>query len=270
MSTSSKRSIGLLVLLVIGVLICMKGVTPAENSGEKFLPYLSALFLLLMHLPLQWESEPKSIPQSRWILPAVLLIAGNMLDIILLQASGWVAAWSLWTDATVKSAALNPKRSAIAFLFVFPWITHDFPEVGWWYRLSGAWITEHLFLGLGVPVTRQGTEMLIGGVPMSVEAGCAGMGLLQSMLVVGTFLLLITYPRSKMFFLLLPALPVVAWMANTLRIVTISAVGLWMGAEFSQGIFHTFGGLLVIVTMVLLCLALLWLIRRQFPERPRT
>lgn len=267
MSIPTKRYFGYFVLLVIGALVCAKGLDTSESLSEKILPYLAALFLISMHFPVRWASEPKPIALHQWIAPTLLLIIGGLFDILLLQASGWVLAWRLWAGSNVKHAALNPTRSSLAFLFVFPWITYDFPIVGWWYRISGAWVTELTFKALGFSVMRQGTEMVVGGIPISVEAGCAGMGLLQSLLIVGTLILLMAYPRSTMFYLLLPLLPLIAWLANTIRIVTISAAGIWISVPFAEGLFHTFGGLLVILIMVLLCLPALFLIRSHFPDK---
>ena len=266
MSVPTKRFIGFLVLFLIAVMICAKGFDTSESQSEMILPYLAALFLVYMHFPVRWKNELKPIELYHWFGPALLLITGGLFDILLLQACGWVWAWHLWTAASVDSAALRPTRASIAFLFIFPWITYDFQAVGWWYRLSGAWVTSFTFEILGYPVTRQGTEMVVGGIPLSVEAGCAGMGLLQSLLVVGTILLLMAYPRSRLFYLLLPTLPLIAWLANTMRIVTISLAGVCISVSFAEGLFHTFGGLLVILIMVLLCIPLLLLIRKYFPD----
>jgi len=58
------------------------------------------------------------------------------------------------------------------------------------------------------------------------------------------------YPSGPAFCWILPILPGLAWLANVSRIVLITGAGLSAGVEFSQGIFHTWGGLLVIAVMI--------------------
>lgn len=232
-----------------------------QSPDDLAAPVLALAFLLYMHRPVAWKRD--ALPRlTAWLGPAALFAAGNLADLMLPQALGWVWALGLWARAAVASSALPVTRSWIAFLFVFPWITHDFPGVGWWFRLSGAAVTGRIFEALGFPVAREGTRLLVGGLPVSVEAACAGMGLLQGLLVAGVILLLVYFPKGRAFYLLLPAIPALAWAANTARIAGITAVALSEGIEVSQGLFHTWGGLAVIAVMVGLTLPLLSLVRR--------
>lgn len=244
------------VLAALGVWICLQG------EEDFFSLALAAAFLLFMHLPVRWKSTP--LPGlAAWMGPAALFVAGNLTGFILPQALGWTWAFLLWARSSVASSALPVSRSWIAFLFVFPWITHDFPGVGWWFRLSGAAVSGSVFHLLGFPVIREGTRLLVGGLPVNVEAACAGMGLLQGLLVAGVVLLLFYFPTGRTFYVLLPAIPLLAWVANTARIAGITAVALSEGVEFSQGIFHTWGGLAVIALMLGLTIALLTFLRAR-------
>lgn len=244
-----------LVLVLLGAWIFMQ--SPDELSAQ----VLALAFLLYMHHPVAWKHGALPRPPA-WLGPAALFAAGNLTDLMLPQALGWVWALGLWARAFVASSALPITRSWIAFLFVFPWITHDFPGIGWWFRLSGAAATGVIFQALGFPVAREGVRLLVGGLPVNVEAACAGMGLLQGLLVTGVVLLLVYFPKDRIFYLLLPAIPALAWISNTARITGITAVALSEGIEFSQGLFHTWGGLAVIALMIGLTLPLLSLIRR--------
>ena len=244
------------MLVLLAAWICFQG-------GEDFLAQaLAAGFLLFMHRPVTWKSDPLPSPLV-WSGPVALFVAGNMTGIVFPQAVGWTWAFFLWSRASVASSALPVGRSWIAFFFVFPWITHDFPAVGWWFRLSGAAASGAVFQLLGFPVVRVGTRLLVGGLPVNVEAACAGMGLLQGLLVAGVVLLLLYFPTGRMFYYLLPAIPVLAWASNTARIAGITAVALSEGVEFSQGIFHTWGGLAVTAIMVGLTVALLSALRAR-------
>jgi exosortase/archaeosortase family protein len=46
-----------------------------------------------------------------------------------------------------------------------------------------------------------------------------------------------------------------AWLANTARIVTITAAAITWGRDFAMGMFHTWGALLVLFLMFAACCA---------------
>lgn len=241
-------------LAALAIWICLQGGEDLFSLG------LAAGFLLFMHRPVRWKDAP--LPGlAAWVGPAALFVAGNLTGFLLPQAIGWTWAYAIWARNSIASSALPVTRSWIAFLFLFPWITHDFPAVGWWFRLSGAAVSGAVFHTLGFPVAREGTRLLVGGLPVNVEAACAGMGLLQGLLVTGVVLLLFYFPSGRAFYFLLPAIPLLAWVSNTARIAGITAVALSEGVEFSQGIFHTWGGLAVIALMVGLTIPMLSFLR---------
>lgn len=242
---------------------------PRMEGGEAWFPIVAALFLIFIHWPVRWRPRARELPAWRWVEPVLVFGAGNLLSILVLEMAGWVWAWRMWTVSRIESAALPVERSWWAWVFVFPWIPHDLSQLGWWFRLSGAAVTGEVFAGLGFPVIREGTHLLINGLPVSVDAACAGMALLQSLLVAGVILGLLMYPRGPVFFLLLPLLPLLAWLTNTARMIGITAVGLSAGVEFSQGLFHTWSGLLAIASMLALTYLALWVARQLDPAGGR-
>jgi len=256
----SRQTAGLLAFFLIGILVC---VLNADTDGT--VAALAAMALItFMHLPVKWH--PYTRAYRGLFSGGAVLIVGTMLDIVWVQALGWTIAWYFWTRHNIAQSAIPLSRSWVAWLFVFPWVTHDFPEIGWWFRLSGADISEWVFSLLGYPVFKEGTRLLIAGLPVNVEAACAGMGILQSLLVGGIILLLLYFPRGHGFYLLLPLVPLLAWLSNSFRIVLITAVALSEGVQFSQGLFHTWGAIVVILIMLTLTLILLSLLRLSFPR----
>jgi exosortase/archaeosortase family protein len=265
--SSTASSLSRAQVFIAGALACLAVAICLGGTDEILAEVLAAGFLVFMHSPVRWK--PGRLPRAlHWVGPAALLVAGNLSGLVLPQALGWVWAFVLWAGASVASSALPITRSWIAFFFLFPWITHDFPVVGWWFRLSGAAVSGWIFEALGFPVLREGTRLLVGGLPVNVEAACAGTGLLQSLLVAGVVLLLVYFPTGRAFYFLLPAIPVLAWISNTARIAGITGVALSEGVAFSQGMFHTWGGLLVTLLMLGFTLALLTVLRRGVSVPP--
>lgn len=237
-----------------------------ENDASWVATLLAGAFVLFMHLPVVWRKEPDGTGCGIGFrsLTAGMFLAGGLAGLLSLQALGWGLALRAWAMRNLQQAGLPVSRSWLAALFVFPWISNDLPVVGWLFRLSGAVISERFFAVLGYPVYREGTLLLVGGLPVSIDAACAGLGLLQSLFVTGILLILLFFPRGPGFWLLLPGVPVLAWVANTARILLLTAVAMSEGVEFTQGIFHTWGGLLAIALMLALSIPLLFALRGAF------
>ena len=160
-------------------------------------------------------------------------------------------AWSwLAVNYVFPVKKLSKTRLWILCTGAFPWILIEGQQVGWYFRLTGAELTVWLYDFLGYKVTGEGTLLEIEGLPISVETACGGLNLLQVLLSGGIALTLIRFPKESSFWYILALLPVLAWFANTVRIIVISAWGLNFGAEAAAGAFHTWGALIVVLSML--------------------
>lgn len=243
------------------------------QSAEDALPLLLALPLAAwLGRPWNWRpSAPGFLHRPALVLAASAWLLGSALNLVLLLALGWTAALWAWMRPHLEL----PDRSRAFRLLVlavmaFPWISLDAQSVGWWFRLSGAWSAEMVFRGLGFSVSREGTSLLVQGLPMSVEAACSGLNVLQSLLVAGTGLAYLNFARSPLYGWNLLALLPAAWLANTLRILVITAAALTWGPDFAMGLFHSWGGLVVLAGMFLVCGAIFEAERRLWDRREET
>jgi exosortase/archaeosortase family protein len=75
------------------------------------------------------------------------------------------------------------------------------------------------------------------------------------MLLAGCALAFIYFGRdgASRYWLSLPALVLMSWLANTLRVMVIAAAAVTFGPSFAAGTFHQLGGLTVLLTMFCLC-----------------
>lgn len=224
------------------------------SSSEDTLPILIGLPLFYwMGRPWQLTRPLHTLPTLPLLVFAGLFLLGIALNSTLLLTVAWTyALWSwlrLRTDPEGHSRLL--KLMVLPFMS-FPWITLDAQAVGWWFRLSGAKATGALYSLLGLDVKVEGTNLLINGLPISVEAACSGLNTLQSMLIAGSLLAFLYLGDTSRYWINLLLLVVIAWIANTLRIVMISALALTAGPEVALGIFHTIGGWVVVLLMFLL------------------
>lgn len=206
-------------------------------------------------LPLAWflsrwagvsDKSPDRSPGLTKV--AVLLLA---VGILLNQFSLMAFAWSwLATDYIFPVTKLSRARLWVLCTGAFPWILVEGQRVGWYFRRTGADLTVWLYDLLNYEVTGGGTLLEIDGLPISVETACSGLQLLQGLLSGGIALTLVRFPKEPGFWGMLALLPALAWFANTVRIIVISAWGLNFGAEAAAGAFHTWGALIVILSML--------------------
>lgn len=239
------------------------------SSVENTLPIIVAIPLFF------WLGRPWSfVPRADFAFSGALAISvlGFVLGVVtgytLCFAIGWTLLLWSWLSMRIKRESLaSVKPLMVLPLMAFPWIALDGDMLGWWFRLSGAWTTAHFFSLMGFDVIRQGTQLIVEGLPIDVSAPCAGLNVLQSMLIVGSVIAYIQLGGRPAYWWNLPLLVILAWVANTVRILIICLAALTLSPGFAMGMFHTLGGWLVLLLMFFLCMSLFSL-QRARPSRP--
>ena len=251
-------------LLALAAFIWLRDRTWISSSDE-VLPLLVApvLFLWLGEPWRGWSAENSGFKLSGLVVGAGIFVLGLALDVTFLLAVAWtVLLWSWLREKIAAEKISTTRRLLVLVLLAFPWLTLDLPSLGWWFRLSAAWSAEYLFQMFGFVVTRDGTQIVVQNFPVDVSAACAGLKVLQAALVAGSVLAFVLLSRSRWYWPAMAVLPLVAWLANTLRVVMLSAVALTFGADVANGWFHEWGGWLVLVAMFSLCALLFTMLRR--------
>jgi len=224
-----------------------------------WMPVASETIPIVAALPLffwfgsPWRLQPGQFELRRVPLAAsgLLFVLGLALDLSFLLASAWTLALWSWVGARVVDQGASLRRLALLPLMAFPWLTLDLAPLGWWFRLSAAWVVDQAFGAIGFAVAREGTKLLVHGMPIEVAAACSGMNSLQAMLIAGVVLAWIELGQSRGFWLGVLTLPVLAWAANVFRVCSVVAVALGWGAGFAGGWFHQTGGWFVVMVAFL-------------------
>ena len=73
------------------------------------------------------------------------------------------------------------------------------------------------------------------------------------MLIAGSVVCYLILGNSSRYWWNLPLLVVMSWLANTVRIICISAAAIWISPKFATGEFHMWGGWAVLLLMFCLC-----------------
>jgi exosortase/archaeosortase family protein len=251
-------------LIALGAWIWLRDLSWLAQASDT-LPILAALPLFV------WLGSPwrlrEPLPAARGgslVAAGVLLAAGALGDLTLLMALGWTLLLWIWLSAQIDPARLGAVRRLMLPPLAFPWIANEGQPLAWWFRLSAAATAQSVFSAAGLHVTRTGTNLLVQGTPIAVAPACAGLGTLQAMLMAGCALAFIYFGRDggPRYWLSLPALLVMSWLANTVRVIAITVVAVSFGPNFAAGTFHALGGLVVVLAMFGVCCAAFTLLRR--------
>lgn len=244
-----------LILLAVYAALIWWSMPQWLSAPSDTLPVLAAL-PLIWWFGRPWVFRPRALrPSMVAVGPATLLILVSASSgIAILMALSWTLLLGIWVHTFVEP---HPSRRRWQLLVLgvlaFPWVNTDGQAIGWFFRLSGACTIEYAFRLLGLVAERQGTMLLIQGLPISVEPACAGLGVLQAMLIAGVVVIHSMCRRDVEFIAGLILLPVMAWIANTARIFTLSATALTFGSDFARSAFHTWGGWAALCGMFVLC-----------------
>lgn len=249
-----KDYVYLALLTALAAFIWLRDTSWATQLDDT-LPILIALPLFFW-LDWPWKFEEGEFTLTpRFIYMGIgTLVLGILSNLTVLLSIGWcLLLWGWIQERVSPSSRHGLLRMMILPFMAFPWVTLDAHSLGWCFRLSGAWASAQVLSLSGFEVLHQGTRLLVNGIPISVEAACAGLNTLQSMLIAGSILAYLQLGKHWIYWVNLPLLFVMAWIANTMRILTLSLAAVLVSPEFAMGPFHDAGGWGVLVLMFLLC-----------------
>ncbi len=249
----SRRSVDILMLVCLGVLAVFIWVrdTTWISSSDDTLPILVALPLFYW-IGSPWLLREETVPLSTTLIAVstFLFLLGILFNITFILSIAWTLLLWTWLSARISPEQISSvKKLLILPLMAFPWIALDANQIGWWFRLSGAWVTAASLSFLGFDVKQEGTLIVVNNIHISVEAACAGLNMLQSMLIAGSVVAYLLLGRTNRYWWNLPLLVIMSWVANTIRIFVVSIAALAISPRFATGEFHVWGGWAVLILM---------------------
>ena len=226
-------------LLALASLAISQGVPTSEAAV--CLAVASVLAWQLRQRPI--AGEPAPWPTRRLGLAAIGLGVGAVIGSWLLVAVGWMHL----ARAALTRHFDDDQRDAIrpwwpVALMAVPWIWAD----GWWLGWQMRWTAAATVAAMLDPflsdLSRQGTSLLANGIRIEVSAGCAGLGLLQAMLMLGLAGTAFVTRSTWKTVAAIPALIVLAWLANVARVAILTLVAVFGSAELASHTLHDFSG----------------------------
>jgi exosortase len=170
----------------------------------------------------------------------------------------WLAAFFLCYGARSFRAAAFP---LCFLLLMIPAPAGVLDQVTVVLQKGSAYVSYLLFKISGTPVFRQGFLFSLPGVEIEVADQCSGirssLALLITSILAGHFLLRAWWSRGL---LVLLTIPMVIF-KNSVRIVTIATLGIYVNRAFLYGELHRRGGLLFALLGVLMLVPVLLLLQ---------
>lgn len=259
----------LTTLVILAIFIWFRD-TSWFSSAADTLPILVALPVFYwIGRPWSLTVPMKHFPTRAILITATLFLIGIITNLTIVLAIAWsYLLWSWLFLRTPNESHDQIRKLMVLPVMAFPWVILDAQPLGWWFRLSGAWVTGAFYELIGFNVHVEGTNVLINELPISVEAACSGMNTLQAMLIAGSVVAFLILGTTNRYWWSLVLIIAVAWLANTLRIIAISALALAYGPVIAMGAFHYIGGWLVLSFMFIVCWLLFYLLQPKRASSP--
>ncbi len=252
--------LGLAVLYMPTVYRLASGVWQSEDQAHG--PLILAVVLWLawsgrdaFTLP----AHPRPLAGWLLLLPGLVLYAvGRSQDVLILEIGsampvlggsvlalcGWATLRRLWFPLLF-----------IVFLIPLPGFLVD-AITGPLKQNASALAAQVLFVA-GYPIARAGVVLHLGPYQLLVADACSGMHSIYSLAAVGLFYLyLMGYKNRLRLGLLVLAIVPIAFLANTLRVVTLALITFHMGDAAAQGYLHGLAGVSLYLFALLLLLGL--------------
>lgn len=270
--------LGLLVLFVPTFYRLATGAWATEEQAHG--PIIFALFAWLT-----WRKWPEMLAatspgDTSWagwpllVIGLLLYMFGRSQSILMLEVMSIVL---------VPTSVLLVKRGARALkvlwfpffflLFMVPLPAEFVAMVTMPMKMAVSYVTEHLLFIAGYPISRSGVILQIGQYQLLVADACAGLQTLLTLEALGLFYLnLVRHPSAFRNIALAILIIPISFLANVIRVITLTLITYYYGDAAGQGFLHGFAGMVLFLTALVLILAmdslLQWIIRRN--SRPAT
>ncbi|PTT74986.1 exosortase B [Pelomonas sp. HMWF004] len=130
-------------------------------------------------------------------------------------------------------------------------------------KIGVSWASEHLLWQFGIPVSRAGVVLNVGQYQLLVADACAGLNSLFTLEALGLMYMNIRRHESALRNTLLAVLIVpISFTANVIRVIVLCLITYYLGDAAGQGFLHTFSGMVLFISALLLVIATDGLLRR--------
>lgn len=204
-------------------------------------------------------AQPRPLAGWLWLLPGLLLYAvGRSQDILIFEIGSAIPVLVGCLLALVGPAAVRRLWFPLLFLiFLIPLPGFLVDAITGPLKQYASALAAQILFAAGYPIARAGVLLHLGPYQLLVADACSGMHSIYSLSAVGLFYLhLMGYKNRLRLGLLVLAIVPIAFLANTLRVVTLALITFHMGDAAAQGYLHGLAGISLYLFALVLLLAL--------------
>lgn len=129
-------------------------------------------------------------------------------------------------------------------------------------KIFVSWSSEHILYSLGYPIARSGVVLSIGQYKLLVADACAGLNSLFTLEALGLLYMNVVRHSSFARNVMLATLIVpISLATNVIRVVLLSLITYYFGDEAGQGFVHSFSGMLLFMTALVIIMGVDSLLR---------
>jgi len=137
-------------------------------------------------------------------------------------------------------------------------------------KMAVSYMTEHILYWVGYPIARNGVILQIGQYQLLIANACAGLQTLLSLEALGLLYLNLVRHASVFRGVALAIFIVpISFVANVIRVVSLTLITFYFGEAAGQGFLHMFSGIVLFLSALILIIAadnLLRLIVKSYTE----
>jgi len=253
---------GLAVLYVPTFYKLFTGLWVTEAQAHGPVIFFLAIWLLYKKWPLMMErSAEGGFSASGWIvffIGLVLYVIGRALQVDVFEIGSLI--WMLVAILLVKRGgnAIKVVWFPLFFLlFIIPLpgtlvIVLTMPM-----KMAVSYVAEQMLYFAGFPVARNGVVLQIGQYQLLVADACAGLQTLLTLEALGLFYLNVVHHTSALRNIVLAIFIIpISFMANVIRVVTLTLITYYFGEAAGQGFLHGFAGIVLFLSALILILGM--------------
>ncbi len=218
--------------------------------------------------------RPQPAPRLAWpvlLLGLLAFVVGRSQSIYLLEVGSLVPVLVGLTLLFFGLRILRRMWFAFFFMcFMVPLPGSVVDAVTQPMKIAVSWGAQHLLDALGYPAGRSGVVLTIGQYQLLVADACAGLNSLFTLEALGLLYMNVMRHESVRRNAALATLIVpISYSANLLRVVALALITYHLGDAAGQGFLHSFSGMVLFVTALLLIIGVDGILSRLPGLRPR-
>lgn len=254
--------LGMLVLYVPTFYDLFNGIWATEAQVHGPIIFSLSIWLIYRKWPLMMKKSGGTLASFigwlLFILALMLYFVGRSQQIIPFEMSSFVLLLTAILLIKRGGNALKVMWFPLFFLlFVIPLPGTVVIVLTMPMKMAVSYVTENILYFANYPIARNGVILQIGQYQLLVADACAGLQTLLTLEALGLFYLNIVKYTSVFRNVMLAILIVpISFIANVIRVITLTLITYYYGESAGQGFLHGFAGIVLFLSALILIISL--------------